>query len=92
MITESEKFIIKKTLSPINPTLIGIFGSYARSEANEDSDLDILVDVNEKVNLLDIIGFEQELSDNLHKKIDLVTMRSLNNKVKPYIMKDLIIL
>ena len=43
-----------------------------------------------RVDLLTLIGIEQELSDALGLKVDLVTMRSLNQSIGDYINKDLV--
>ncbi|TNE81129.1 MAG: nucleotidyltransferase [Bacteroidetes bacterium] len=74
----------------LQPTLVGVFGSYARGEENEKSDLDILIDFEKNVHLLELIGLEQELSDLLGIKVDLITLRSVNASLKPYIESDLI--
>ena len=90
MITELQKDIIKRIVGKFNPKYIGIFGSYARNESGENSDLDILVEFKYRMNLLDIIGLEQLLSEKLGVKVDLVTTASLNELIKPYIEKDLV--
>ena len=69
---------------------MGVFGSYARGEQNEKSDLDILIYFETKVDLLELIGLEQELSEMLGVRVDLVTRRSLNSSLKSYIESDLI--
>jgi len=61
---------------------IAIFGSYARDEAKPESDIDILVDFSERKSLLDLVGIEQELSDALGVKADLLTEKSIN----PYLI------
>jgi predicted nucleotidyltransferase len=61
---------------------IAIFGSYARDEAKPESDIDILVDFSERKSLLDLVGIEQELSDVLGLKADLVTEKSIS----PYLI------
>ena len=53
----------------------GIFGSHVRGEAHPDSDVDLLVDFDEGVNLFDIIGLEQFLEDKLGCKVDMAGMR-----------------
>ncbi|MCP9291310.1 nucleotidyltransferase family protein [Gracilimonas sediminicola] len=89
MITkEQENIIIEKT-RPFKPERIGIFGSYARNEQTKESDLDILVNFRERINLLDIVGLEQELSDLLGMKVDLITEKSVDKKLRSYIRKDL---
>ncbi|MFM8917381.1 MAG: nucleotidyltransferase family protein [Bacteroidota bacterium] len=90
MITPQQQNIIKTVTQRVKPTLVGVFGSYARGEENEKSDLDILIDFDIKVDLLELIGMEQELSEFLGIKVDLVTLRSVNASLKPYIISDLI--
>ena len=90
MITVQQERKIKEITKKYNPILVGIFGSYARSEQTDKSDLDILIDFNKKINLLELVGLEQELSETLAIKVDLVTMKSVNENLKPYIERDLI--
>ena len=61
---------------------IAIFGSYAREEASPESDIDILVEFSERKSLLDLVGIEQELSDVLSVKADLLTEKSIS----PYLI------
>ncbi len=90
MLSLEAKNTILSTLSRFNPSFVGIFGSYARNEQTPKSDLDILVEFRSKVNLLDLVGLEQELSESLNIPVDLVTQRSLSPYLKPFIEKDLI--
>lgn len=89
MLSNEHQQQIINTLSKFEPRKIGIFGSYARGEESTDSDLDILVDFKKNVNLLDLVGLEQELSELLGVKVDLVTERSVNPRLKDYIQQDL---
>ncbi|MGW8316959.1 MAG: nucleotidyltransferase family protein, partial [Bacteroidales bacterium] len=76
-------------LHPYNPERIGIFGSFAREEDNDDSDIDILVKFGTTPSLLDLVRIHRELSLVLGKKVDVVTERSLKNeKLKQYIYND----
>ncbi len=84
------KKIVISTLNNYNLQSAAIFGSYARGEENKDSDLDILISLNKDLNLLDIIGIEQELEDKLGIKVQIITDRSLNFRLRDYIYKDLI--
>lgn len=90
MITLQQEKTIREITGKYNPVFIGIFGSYARNEQTDKSDLDLLVDFDTKINLLELIGLEQELSEILGIKVDLVTMKSVNERLKPYIEQDLI--
>jgi len=67
----------------------GVFGSYAREEANQDSDVDLLVKFDKAKSLLEIIRLEREISETLGKKIDLVTEPSLNKYLKDIVLNDL---
>ena len=90
MLNNIQEDIIKNTLKKYDPSLVGIFGSYARNEQTSSSDIDILIDIKGKINLLELIGIEQELSELLGVKVDLVTERSLNDQLKMIIQRDLI--
>ena len=90
MKTPQQENIIRTVTQKVKPTLVGVFGSYAREEENEKSDLDILIDFDMKVDLLELIGIEQELSELLGIKVDLITLRSVHASLKPYIESDLI--
>ena len=66
---------------------IGIFGSYARDEAKEDSDIDIFVKMQPK--LLHMIAIKQLIEEELHKKVDIVRLRdNMNPYLKKRILKD----
>lgn len=54
-----------------------LFGSYARGEQHEDSDVDILVDFDDSVSLLKHVHIMHELQDLLGKEVDLVTNGTL---------------
>ena len=70
--------------------IIGVFGSYARGEHREGSDLDVLVDFRDKANLLDLVGLGQFLEEVLHCEVDVVSKRALRAELKPYVENDLI--
>jgi uncharacterized protein len=82
--------IILSTLKPYNPLRIGVFGSFARRENNTDSDLDILVRFKSPVSLLELIRLENNLSEKLGIRVDLVTEGALTNPiVKKSIEQDM---
>ena len=61
---------------------IGLFGSYARDEANESSDIDIFVKM--KPNLLDMVGLKLEIEEALSKKVDIIRE---HKNIKPFLLK-----
>jgi uncharacterized protein len=85
------KRIILSHLKDYNVLKVGIFGSFARGENKKGSDLDILVEFKEAPSLLTLIKLENDLSETLEVKVDLVTTGALKNKrIKKSIKKDLI--
>ncbi len=69
-----------------------LFGSFARKE-REYMDIDIAIELPKgKFSLLDLIGVEEDISKKVHAKIDIVTLRSISPRLKPYIKKDLVLL
>ncbi len=88
MLTQKEKEIILRTLDPYKPNKIGVFGSRSRNNHTDQSDLDLLVDL-DNINLLDLVGLEDELSRLLNVKVDLITEASLNKYLRPVIEKEI---
>lgn len=85
------KNIILSHLKEYDPLKVGIFGSFARGDNKKESDIDILVEFKESPSLLALIKLENDLSDILGIKVDLVTTGALKNKrIKRSIKKDLI--
>ncbi len=84
---------IKKIIIPIlkknGVVKAGIFGSYARGEAKKRSDVDILIQVRKKkFSLFDLVGLEQKLEQQVGRKVDLLTYRSLHPLLKERILKE----
>jgi predicted nucleotidyltransferase len=83
--------IIMSHLKGFDPIKVGIFGSFARGDNKKGSDIDILVEFKEAPSLLTLIKLENDLSELLGVKVDLVTTGALKNKrIKKSIKKDLI--
>ena len=71
----------------------GIFGSMVRGEEKPESDIDLLVDFNDRKNktLLDLVGLELELAEVLNRKVDVLTYQSIHPLLKDYILKEQVI-
>jgi predicted nucleotidyltransferase len=68
-----------------------VFGSYVRGEANEESDLDVLVEFDRSgMTLLRFIELEMFIGDNLGRKIDLVQRSALRPNLKSAILAEAI--
>lgn len=68
---------------------IGLFGSYAREEQTEESDLDLMVTFNKTPDFLELTDLEEHISNLMGFKVDIVTPGGLKDKIKPVIMKDM---
>jgi uncharacterized protein len=69
---------------------IGLFGSYARGEVREESDIDIVVEI-EKPDLFHLIGIKQAIEEVLGTKVDIVRLRNkMNQTLRSRIERDAI--
>lgn len=57
---------------------IGIFGSAARNDVRDDSDVDVVVRI-EKPDLFLLAGIKQDLEERFHRPVDIVTYRDTMN-------------
>jgi uncharacterized protein len=69
-----------------------IFGSVARGEDTENSDLDLLVDVKPQTSLFEFMSLAEELKKITNINVDLVTENALADGIKEQILADAIIL
>ncbi|MEI8046857.1 MAG: nucleotidyltransferase family protein [Bacteroidota bacterium] len=67
---------------------LAIFGSYARREQKEESDLDILVEFNDKIGLR-FVDLAEELEKLIGFKVDLVSRKGIKDKYYQKIQADL---
>ena len=67
-----------------------LFGSMARGDAREDSDIDLLVDLEAGRNLLDHIALIQDLEDLLGRKVDVVTEKALHWYIRDRVLREAI--
>lgn len=66
----------------------GIFGSFARNEATEDSDIDILVHFKGRKGLFDLAGLELELEKKVRRKVEVITYNSINPLIKEHLLEE----
>ena len=73
---------------------LGLFGSYARGEQTEKSDIDLLYKFkkNKKITLFGLADLKISLEEILKKKVDFVGKDNIKPGLKPYIKEDLITL
>ncbi|MBF0345370.1 MAG: nucleotidyltransferase family protein [Nitrospirae bacterium] len=73
-------------------TEIGLFGSYVRGEQKRRSDIDILVEFDEPVSLLHIVGAELYLKEILRMKVDLVPKIDLRPELRERILAETVLI
>ena len=67
---------------------LAVFGSVVRGEARENSDVDILTEVERPIGLIALVGAENYLSDLLGVKVDLVLKRSVRRELREQIFNE----
>lgn len=65
-----------------------VFGSVARGEDHEGSDIDLLIAMPLGTSLLQIVGLQQEIEDALGMRVDLCTERELHPTLRPRILAE----
>lgn len=67
--------------------ITGVFGSYIKGKAKKSSDIDILVNFDEKADLFDLVNLTLFLEKKLKRKVDIVPQSSLRKEIKEGILK-----
>jgi hypothetical protein len=68
---------------------VGAFGSAARGEATEQSDIDLLVEFAKPKSLLAMVKLERQIAKALGRKVDLLTEAALSPYLRDGILRDL---
>jgi uncharacterized protein len=72
-----------------NVARLSLFGSFARGEATELSDVDLLVEFTKRNSLLAVIALERKLSAALGRRVDLLTSEAISPYLRDSIERDL---
>ncbi len=75
-----------------NVVRAAIFGSFARGEMKEDSDLDILVEFKGEKSLLDLVALKMELEEVLGREVDVLTYNSLHPFIREIVSKEQVVI
>ena len=86
---------IKELVAPVaaryDIEAIYLFGSYARGEANEDSDIDILLEKGD-IKGLQVLDFQEDLARRLDRPVDVVTTAGASERFLAKIRQDEVVL
>ena len=85
--TEKEKIVEICERNDIE--FCAVFGSFARGEATEESDIDLLVRFSKPIGLFGFSGVEQELEEALGRKVDLATDKMIGKYIRESVTRDL---
>lgn len=69
-------------------THIRVFGSVARGEADEQSDVDLLVELDENRSLFDLGGLQYDLQKSLAVPVDVITENGLKGDVRQRVLAE----
>ena len=92
-LSNNDKLLLKNffSLRPVKKAYL--FGSYARNEANQHSDIDILVELDHTQPIgMKFFAYQIELEKLLNSKVDLVSVDGLSKYVRPFVDKDKILI
>lgn len=88
-LSESDKEKIIEICKRNDISYCALFGSFARGEATEDSDVDLLVRFSKRIGMFGFVGIGQDLEEALNRKVDLITEDSLSKYIRDDVMRDL---
>ncbi len=71
---------------------VSLLGSFARNEQNIGSDVDVLVEFDDKADLLDWIGLGFYLEEILQRRVDVISKRALRKAVRESALQERIVL
>ncbi len=67
---------------------VRVFGSVARGDADRESDIDFLVELETGRSLLDLGGLQMELESLLGRRVDVVTVRGLKARIRERVLRE----
>jgi len=65
-----------------------LFGSFARGDNTESSDIDLILQLKSDKNLFDLAEIKVDLEEKFNRKVDVLTFNSVNPLIKEVILKD----
>lgn len=92
---ENIKQVVQDYFKDKPVTKVYLFGSYARGEANENSDVDLIVDIDDskkRLSLFDFLKLQVGIESSLNKKVDLVESHLFYPRIKLHAENEKLIL
>ncbi len=85
---QSHKKMIYQIAEKYGATRIRVFGSVARGDADEKSDVDLLVNLEENRSLFDLGGLQFDLQESLAVPVDVVTEGGLKGDMRQRVLAE----
>ena len=85
---ESRREAILRVAREHGAMRVRVFGSMARGDAGADSDVDLLVELEQGRTLLDLGALLMDLQDLLHRKVDVLTEAALHPRIRERVLRE----
>lgn len=69
-----------------------VFGSFARGDQRKKSDIDLLIRARPTMSLLELIGLQYDLEDQLGRSVDVVTYRALHPRIRDRVLREQVLI
>ena len=70
---------------------LSLFGSFARDQGRDDSDVDLLVEFNRPIGLFEFVRLQRELGERIGRRVELVTPAALKPQLREMILREAVI-
>ncbi|HSM57850.1 MAG TPA: nucleotidyltransferase family protein [Candidatus Sulfomarinibacteraceae bacterium] len=86
LLEEQKPFLVQR----YGVSEIGVFGSYVRGEQRPDSDVDVLIELEDppRIDLFDLVGLEAHLSEVLGLEVDVALKGNLRKRIGKRILDE----
>jgi predicted nucleotidyltransferase len=81
----------RRVLNGFGVASLSLFGSFARDEGREDSDVDLLVEFSRPIGLFEFVRLQRQLGELLGHQVDLVTPAALKPQLRDRIMREAVV-
>ncbi|SKC11046.1 nucleotidyltransferase family protein [Dyadobacter psychrophilus] len=78
---------LKNYLLQKKVTKAAVFGSFARNEENDESDIDLMIDAS-GLTMFEILRIEDELQSIFKRKFDLVEFKAVKSSIRKYVFEN----
>ena len=81
----------KPLLDSFGVAHLSLFGSFARDEGREDSDVDVLVEFRRPIGMFEFVRLQRELGARIGRKVELVTHAALKPQLRDRILAEAVL-